>query len=180
MILFALHWLSWQFSLYLLCILSFPRKPSPPYAITHSECTLKRICSPKKVGICKATDRFKCQLRWCTVGTLSYKVVRRGHLRETNTQSFTPSAAWTLYGPTVAVNVTVNHLSSWQPLQQGALRSSNFIQIAATKKETKNLVSKMPCHVQQWGPIPALFKGLKLITARGENYTSVQGWWMTS
>lgn len=112
------------FCLYLIRILTpwFPPpslKPIPPqrthaHTITHKECTLKRICSPKKVGICKATDRFKCQLSWCTVGTLSYKVVSCGHLRETNTQSFTPSTAWTLYGPTVAMNVTVNHLSSWQ------------------------------------------------------------------
>lgn len=114
------------FSLYLIHILtpSFPppRNPSfPTYTctITHKECALKRICSPKKVGICNATDRFKCQLSWCTVGTLSYKVVSCGHLRETNTQSFTPSTAWTLYGPTVAMNVTVNHLSSWQAFRWG-------------------------------------------------------------
>lgn len=81
---------------------------------THTLSTLKRICSPKKVGICKATDRFKCQLSWCTVATLSYKVVSCGHLRETNTCSFTPSATWTLYGPTVAMNVTVHHLSTWR------------------------------------------------------------------
>lgn len=101
---------------------SVPPPPSfPTYTctITHKECTLKRICSPKKVGICNTTDRFKCQLSWCTVGTLSYKVVSRGHLRETNTQSFTPSTAWTLYGPTVAMNVTVNHLSCWQAFWWG-------------------------------------------------------------
>lgn len=125
------------FSLYLIRILT-PSFPSPwkiilphththtrtharthTHTITHKECTLKRICSPKKVGICKPTDRFKCQLSWCTVGTLSYKVVSCGHLRETNTRSFTPSTAWTLYGPTVAMNVTVNHLSSWQAFRWG-------------------------------------------------------------
>ncbi len=106
-------------------LIPFPLKTIPPHThmhtrtITQKECTLKRICSPKKVGICKATDRFKCQLSWCTVGTLSYKVVSRGHLRETNTRSFTPSTAWTLYGPTVAMNVTVNHLSSWQAFRWG-------------------------------------------------------------
>lgn len=135
-----------SFSLYLIRILipSFPPtwQPSPlthahthQRTISHKECTLKRICSPKKVGICKATDRFKCQLSWCTVGTLSYKVVSCGHLRETNTPSFTPSAAWTLYGPTVAMNVTVNHLSSWQALPSGSVRSSHFIQIITGKKK---------------------------------------------
>lgn len=43
----------------------------------------------------------------------------------------------------------------------------------------KNQDSKMLCHVQR-GPIPGLLRGLKLITGRGENYTSAQGWWMTS
>lgn len=96
---------STAFSLHLICILTpLPTPPpstltlplwkaalplgAPARTITHKECTLKRICSPKKVGICKATDRFKCQLSWCTVGTLSYKVVSRSHLRETNTRSF--------------------------------------------------------------------------------------------
>lgn len=118
--------ISTAFSLYLICILtpSFPPpwKPSPvahtptyPHTHNHSQrMHIKKDLFPKKVGICKATDRFKCQLSWCTVGTLSYKVVSRGHFRETNIQSFTPSMVWTSYGPTVAMNVTVNHLSSWQ------------------------------------------------------------------
>lgn len=176
------------FSLYLLGILtpSFPSPMNPHHThtctITHKECTLKRICSPKKVGICKATDRFKCQLSWCTVGTLSYKVVSRGHLRETNTRSFTPYTAWTLYGPTVAMNVTVNHLSSWQVFWWGVWDQVILYkyQPHTHTQKKKNLVCEMLCHVLWLCPIPGLFGGLKLITGRGENYTSAQGWWMTS
>lgn len=42
-----------------------------------------------------------------------------------------------------------------------------------TLKHTKVwFPKKMPRHPQRWDLIPGLFRGLKLITARGENYTS--------